>query len=96
MKRTQALFAAATLLLAFAADSAGAAVAPWPPALGTRAAFSPEVTAAVERVWDRPTLSRTVNGPTARVPIGVYTAFVDAPDVTAAAAVRMTSVMPAV
>ena len=86
MKPTQGLFASAMLVLALAADSEGAAVAPWPPVLGARAAFSPEVSAAVERVWDQPTLSRTVNGPTARVPIQLYTAFIDAPDVTAAAA----------
>jgi hypothetical protein len=87
MKPTQGLFAAATLVLVLAAaDSEGAAVAPWPPVLGARAAFSAEVSAAVERVWDQPTLSRTVSGPTARVPIQLYTAFIDAPDVTAAAA----------
>jgi hypothetical protein len=86
MKPTQGLFAAATLVLALAADSEGAAVAPWPPVLGARAAFSSEVSAAVERVWDQPTLSRTVNGPTVRVPIQLYIAFIDAPDVTAAAA----------
>jgi hypothetical protein len=80
------LFAVATLVLALAADSEGAAVAPWPPVLGARAAFSAEVSAAVQHVWDQPTLSRTVNGPTARVPIQLYTAFIDAPDVTAAAA----------
>ncbi|HKQ65197.1 MAG TPA: hypothetical protein VJZ73_09330 [Methylomirabilota bacterium] len=80
------LLAAATLVLALAADSEGAAVAPWPSVLGARAAFSPEVSAAVQHVWNQPTLSRTVNGPTARVPIQLYTAFIDAPDVTAAAA----------
>jgi hypothetical protein len=86
MKTTHGLFAAAALVMALVADSQGAAVAPWPNVLGARAAFSPEVTAAVERVWDQPTLSRTVNGPSARVPIQLYIAFVDAPDVTAAAA----------
>lgn|SRR5262245_48667057 len=86
MKTTHGLFAAAALVMALAADAEGAAVAPWPIVLGARAAFSPEVGAAVEHVWDQPTLSRTVNGPSARVPIRLYTAFVDAPDVTAAAA----------
>lgn len=86
MKTIQGLFIAATLAMAVAADSQGAAVAPWPNVLGARAAFSPDVSAAVEHVWDQPTLSRTVNGPSARVPVQLYTAFVDAPDVTAAAA----------
>jgi len=44
------------------------------------------VSAAVERVWIEPTLSRTVNGRSARVPFDVYIAFVDTPEVTAAAA----------
>jgi hypothetical protein len=48
--------------------------------------FSPDIVAAVERVWADPTLSRTVKGRTARVPIEAYLAFVDAPEVTAAAA----------
>jgi len=38
------------------------------------------------RVWLEPTLSRTINGPSARVPLDVYEAFVDTPEVTAAAA----------
>jgi hypothetical protein len=44
------------------------------------------VSTAVERVWIEPTLSRTINGPSARVPLDVYEAFVDTPEVTAAAA----------
>jgi len=72
------------LLLATAAN--GTAAKPWPSLLGSREAFPPEVSAAVERVWSEPTLSRTVNGPSARVPLNVYVAFVDAPEVTAAAA----------
>jgi len=44
------------------------------------------VSTIVERVWTEPTLRRTINGPPARVPLDVYEAFVDAPDVTAAAA----------
>jgi hypothetical protein len=44
------------------------------------------VSAAVERIWIEPTLSRTVNGRSARVPFDVYVAFLDTPEVTAAAA----------
>ena len=58
MKTIYGLFAAATLVMALAANSEGAAVASWPNVLGARAAFSPEVSAAVEHVWDQPTLSR--------------------------------------
>lgn len=42
--------------------------------------------AAVERVFRDLTLSRTVEGRAARVPFESYVVFVDAPDVTAAAA----------
>ncbi len=59
---------------------------PWPPFLPPPSSFSPEVTAAVMRVWDDPTLRRTVRGRTARAPFDMYAAFVDAPEVTAAAA----------
>jgi hypothetical protein len=58
----------------------------WPPFLPARASFPPDVVASVERVWAEPTLNRTVHGRPASVPFNVYTAFVDAPDVTAAAA----------
>ena len=41
---------------------------------------------AVERLWIEPTLSRRINGPSARVPLDVYVALIDTPEVTAAAA----------
>jgi hypothetical protein len=40
----------------------------------------------VERLWTDPTLQRTVDADPADVPLPAYAAFVDAPDVTAAAA----------
>jgi len=83
---TQELLAAATAVLAFATDAGSVPIGPWPSVLGSREAFSPEVSAAVERIWINPTLRRTVNGPPARVPLEVYAAFVDTPEVTAAAA----------
>ena len=85
-KQTEGVLAAATFLLALATGASDAAAGPWPSLLGPREAFSPEVSAAVERIWIKPTLSRTVNGPPARVPLEVYAAFVDTPEVTAAAA----------
>ena len=83
---TPGLLAAATLLLTLSAEAAGVPSRAWPPLLGPREAFSPELSAAIERVWLEPTLSRTVNGPVAHVPPRVYLAFVDTPEVTAAAA----------
>jgi hypothetical protein len=58
----------------------------WPPLLGPPEALAPEVSAAVERAWMAPTLRRRVHVPSARVPLEVYRAFLDTPDVTAAAA----------
>jgi len=84
--RLQTSIAAALVLLSLAASISGASGTPWPPLLGSREAFPPEVSTAVERVWTEPTLRRTINGPPVRVPLDVYEAFVDAPDVTAAAA----------
>ena len=54
--------------------------------LGSREAFPPEVSEAVDRLWIEPTLTRTVNGRPAHVPFDVYIAFLDTPEVTAAAA----------
>ena len=84
--KCRALLAAVTVLLTLATGASGAPTRPWPPLLGSRAAFPPDVSAAVERVWIEPTLSRTVHGRSARVPFDVYVAFVDVPEVTAAAA----------
>src|SRR5207247_8510458 len=58
----------------------------WPAFLASRDGFRPEVVSTVERVWSEPTLHRTVHGRPARVPFAIYVAFVDSPDVTAAAA----------
>lgn len=79
--------AVAVVVLLVVVTGAGGAPAPsWPPALKSRESYPPDVSAAVERVWSDPTLSRTVKGRAARVPLDVYRAFLDAPDVTAAAA----------
>lgn len=62
----------------------------WPPFLPPAQSFSPAVAAGVERVWNNPTLSRSVEGEPAAVPVAIYVAFVDAPEVTAAAARHLT------
>jgi len=85
-RQSQRLLAAATVLLTLATGAGGAPVSSWPSFLGSRETFAPDVSAAVERVWIEPTLSRTVNGPSAHVPFDVYVTFMDTPEVTAAAA----------
>ncbi len=65
---------------------AAADVPTWPPFLPPRESFPPTLTAAIEHVWLDPTLSRRVQGRTAHVPFDVYAAFIDSPDVIAAAA----------
>jgi hypothetical protein len=77
-------FAAALLGVATAAG--GATGPAWPDFLPRPDRFPPDVVDQVARVWKDPTLTRTVEGPSAAVPLDVYLAFVDAPDVTTAAA----------
>jgi hypothetical protein len=86
VRRVETAITVAIVLQCLVASISRASGTSWPSLLGSREAFSPEVSAAVERVWLQPTLSRTINGPSARVPLDVYAAFVDAPEVTAAAA----------
>jgi hypothetical protein len=59
---------------------------PWPRFLPPPADLAPEIVSSVERVWGDRTLTRTVEGDPAPVPLDLYLALVDAPDVTAAAA----------
>jgi len=84
--RVETSIAAAIVLLCLAASISGASGTPWPALLGPREALALEVSPAVGRVWIEPTLSRTINGPSAHVPLDVYVALVDTPEVTAAAA----------
>jgi hypothetical protein len=58
----------------------------WPSFLPSRASLSSDLAAAVERTWTDRTLSRTVRGPSVRAPFDLYSALIDAPEVTAAAA----------
>jgi hypothetical protein len=73
-------------LLLTAATSAPGESPSWPPFLPSPDTFAPDLRASIERVWVDPTLSRRVAGRPAGVPFDIYIAFVDAPDVTAAAA----------
>ncbi|HKC96544.1 MAG TPA: hypothetical protein VKG20_00860 [Methylomirabilota bacterium] len=80
------LLALAVALLALAAGAGAASPGPWTSLLGPRQSFAPDVSAAVERVWSEPTLQRTLDGRPARVSPDVCMAFLEAPEVTAAAA----------
>lgn len=73
-------------LLASVLTAAGGAPAPWPPFLPPRETFAPDLAASVDHVWTDATLTRRVEGRPAAVSFDVYIGFVDAPDVTAAAA----------
>jgi len=81
MKRNLGLVALAFLLGTRADASTG-----WPPFLPPADSFPSALVAGIGRVWMEPTLSRSVEGEPVPVPRPVYLAFVDAPDVTAAAA----------
>jgi hypothetical protein len=84
--QAQRLLEAAAILMTLATGASGGPSERWPSLLGSREGFPPDVSAAVERVWSEPTLSRTVIGRSARVPLDVYVAFLATPEVTAAAA----------
>jgi hypothetical protein len=76
-----------TIVLLLTATATAPGESPsWPPFLPAPDTFAADLRASIEHVWADPTLSRTVEGRPAAVPFDVYTAFVDAPDVTAAAA----------
>src|SRR5262245_61440602 len=74
------------LAVALAAGAGAASPGPWTSLLGPRQSFAPDVSAAVERGLSEPTLQRTLDGRPARVSPDVYMAFLEAPEVTAAAA----------
>jgi hypothetical protein len=74
------------LLAALAIVPAHAAPSDWPPFLAPRERFAAGIAAAVERVRKQPTFSRSVESEPAPVPLASYLRFVDAPDLTAAAA----------
>lgn len=75
-------------MVTFGAAIATAAEDPtWPPFLPPRATV-PEAT-RVERIWTGETFRRTLTPPPVEVPLGLYGALIDAPDVVAAAARRL-------
>src|SRR5439155_1447666 len=85
MTRNGAILVVAAGLIVTSAGTAPSR--PWPPPLvESTAVLTPEVSAALECVWATPTLRRRVHAGSARAPLEVYLAFLDTPEVTAAAA----------
>ena len=78
--------AAVAYLLVLTPSAGGVPARPWRSLLGSTEVLAPEVSAAIERVLAAPTLERQVHARSARTPLDVYLAFLDAPELTAAAA----------
>lgn len=77
---------AATGLLALTVTPLGSAVGDWPPFLRASEEYPAQIASAVRRLWSDATFTRTVSADSAPVPLAFYLRFVDAPDLTAAAA----------
>jgi hypothetical protein len=84
--RSKATLVSATALLALTVTSLGSAPRDWPPFLRASDEYPAEIASAVRRLWTDATFTRTVSADPAPVPLGFYLRFVDAPDLTAAAA----------
>lgn len=75
------------MLILGAATPTAAEDPPWPPFLPPRATVSEA--ARIERIWTGETFRRTLTPPPVDVPLALYAALIDAPDVVAAAARRL-------
>ena len=73
-------------LLALTVTSSRSAPGDWPPFLHASDQYPTQIADAVRRLWSDATFTRTVSGDPAPVPLAFYLRFIDAPDVTAAAA----------
>jgi hypothetical protein len=72
--------------LALTVTALGSAPPGWPPFLRASEEYPPQIATTVRRLWSDATFTRTVRADPAPVPLSFYLRFVDAPDVTAAAA----------
>jgi hypothetical protein len=81
-----ATVASVTALLALTVTSLGSPPRDWPPFLRASDEYPAQIARAVRRLWTEATFSRTVSADPAPVPVSFYLRFVDAPDLTAAAA----------
>lgn len=81
-----ATVASVTALLAVTVTCLGSTPRDWPPFLRASDEYPAQIATAVRRLWTEATFSRTVSADAAPVPVSFYLRFVDAPDLTAAAA----------
>ena len=84
--RIAATVACLLTFLALAVSSFGSWPGEWPPFLRARDGYPAPLASAIERLWTDATFTRTVIAEPAAVPLSFYLRFIDAPDVTAAAA----------
>lgn len=84
--RTGATVVGAITVLTLAVTALGAGTGDWPPFLRPSDEYPAPIANAVTRLWTDATFTRTVTAEPAPVPLSFYLRFVDAPDVTAAAA----------
>jgi hypothetical protein len=76
----------AIAVVTLAVTALGAATGDWPPFLRPNNEYPAQIANTVGRLWTDATFTRTVIAEPAPVPLGFYLRFVDAPDLTAAAA----------
>jgi len=88
-RRTSPIVAAVVCTVTFlvrAVTSPGAVPGEWPPFLRAGDDYPAPIASAITRLWADATFTRTVKADPAPVPRSFYLRFIDAPDVTAAAA----------
>src|SRR4029450_9773444 len=85
-RSARALMAAVAYLLVLTPSAGGVPARPWRSLLGSTEFLAPEVSAAVGPLLTAPTPERHVPPRSAHAPLDVYLAFLDAPELTAAAA----------
>jgi hypothetical protein len=73
-------------LVVLALTSFGSVSPDWPPFLRAGDDYPAPIASAIKRLWTDATFTRTVKADPAPVPLSFYLRFIDAPDVTAAAA----------
>jgi hypothetical protein len=86
MKSKNVSVVCAMALLMLTVTSLGSAPRDWPPFLPASEEYPAPMADAIRRLWIDATFTRTVSGDPAPVPLSFYLRFVDAPDITAAAA----------
>jgi hypothetical protein len=80
------LVGAVMAFVVLAVTSLGSAPPDWPPFMRAKEHYPAPIASAVRRLWTDATFTRTVKADPAPVPLSFYLWFIDAPDVTAAAA----------